>query len=45
MLIALFVLILVPIVGYRVARQKKPTYLWSVTGLSFGLVAAPVSLG
>jgi hypothetical protein len=45
MLIALFLLILVPVAAYRVARQKQPTYLWSVTGLSFGLVAAPVSLG
>lgn len=45
MLIAFFALILVPLLAFRVARQKRPEYLWSVTGFSFGLVAAPVSLG
>ncbi len=45
MLIALFTLIFVPIVACRIAWQKQPSYLWSVTGISFGLVAAPVSLG
>lgn len=45
MLIGLFALILVPVVAYRIARRKVPSYLWSVTGISFGLVAAPVSLG
>ncbi len=43
MLVALFALILVPLVAYRIARQKQPTYLWSVTGLTFGLVAYPAS--
>ena len=45
MLIALFVLILLPIAAYRMVRKKQPRHLWSVTGLTFGLVAAPVSLG
>jgi hypothetical protein len=45
MLIAQFTLILVPIIAYRIAWQKQPSYLWSVTGISFGLVAAPVSFG
>lgn len=45
MLIALFVLVLVPVITYRIARKNLPGYLWSVTGFSFGLVAAPVSLG
>jgi len=45
MLAALLALILVPLVVFRIAHQKWPEFLWTVTGFSFGLVAAPVSLG
>jgi hypothetical protein len=45
MLAGLSILLLLPFVVYRIAKQMHPSQTWTATGLSFGLVVAPASLG
>lgn len=44
-LLWLNLLIIVPVIAYRVARYKVPQHLCSITGASVGVVIAPISLG
>ena len=43
--LALIALIIVPIGAFVWAKRQRPQSVWAVTGASFGLVVAPVSLG
>lgn len=38
-------LILVPIVAYRLARSRLPRHVFCITGVAFGVIVAPWSLG
>lgn len=44
-LLWLNLLIVVPVVAYKVARRRAPQHLYSITGASLGAVIAPVSFG
>ncbi|MEW6593878.1 MAG: hypothetical protein AB1413_03295 [Thermodesulfobacteriota bacterium] len=37
-------LIVIPLSGYFLAKTYRPEMLWRVTGITFGMVVAPVSL-
>jgi hypothetical protein len=45
MLAALSLLLLLPFVVYRLAKRAHSSRTWALTGLSFGLVISPASLG
>ena len=45
MLTGLSLLLLLPLVVYRLTKQSHPERTWAATGLSFGLIIAPASLG
>lgn len=45
MILLLISLILLPILTYRWARMHMPAYKVTALGISFGLIAAPFSLG
>jgi hypothetical protein len=38
-------LLLLPLVVYQIAKRVHPSRTWRATGLSFGLIIAPASLG
>jgi hypothetical protein len=42
---ALSILLLLPFVVYRIAKRVCPSRTWTATGISFGLIVAPASLG
>ena len=44
-LLALLLLALVPIAAWRWFRTRAPRHLWFATGVAFGLVVSPLSLG
>ncbi|MEC4680844.1 MAG: hypothetical protein ACE1ZW_01510 [Nitrospirales bacterium] len=43
--LALFCLIVLPIGMYRWGKRHYPEKLWFITGVSFGLIASPFSMG
>jgi hypothetical protein len=45
MLAGLSILLLLPFVIYRIVKRVQPSQTWTATGLSFGLIVAPASLG
>jgi hypothetical protein len=45
MLASFPILLLLPFVVYQLAKRKLPSRTWAATGLSFGLIIAPASLG
>ncbi|MGH6840358.1 MAG: hypothetical protein ACRD33_10760 [Candidatus Acidiferrales bacterium] len=45
MLAGLSLLLLLPFVVYRLAKRAHSSRTWTLTGLSFGLVISPASLG
>jgi hypothetical protein len=45
MLAALSILLMLPFVVYRIAKRVCPSRTWVATGLAFGLIIAPASLG
>jgi hypothetical protein len=45
LLAALSFLLLLPFVVYRLAKRAHSSRTWAATGLSFGLVISPASLG
>jgi len=45
MVIGLSFLLLLPFVVYKIAKRVHPSRTWAATGLSFGLIVAPASLG
>lgn len=44
-ILLLNILLVVPIATYVIARRKKARNLYGVSGLAFGIVVAPLSLG
>ena len=45
MLAGLSLLLLLPFVVYRLAKRAHSRRTWALTGLSFGLIVSPASLG
>jgi len=45
MLLLLLFLAVVPIIAYRIARKRYPNSAFVITGIAFGSVIAPLSLG
>jgi hypothetical protein len=41
----LSVLLLLPLIVYRLAKRAHSSRTWALTGLSFGLIVSPASLG
>jgi hypothetical protein len=41
----LFLLILVPIAAYRMAKKRMPQHLWAMVGVALGAVISPLSFG
>ncbi len=44
-LLWLNLLIIVPVVAYKVARRRAPQHVYGITGASLGAVIAPISFG
>ncbi len=44
-MLLLNLLIIVPIIAYKVARQRAPHHVYSITGASLGAVITPLSFG
>jgi hypothetical protein len=45
MVTGLSCLLLLPLVVYQIEKRVHPSRTWAATGLSFGLIIAPASLG
>jgi hypothetical protein len=41
----LLLLAVVPVVAWRFSRRRAPAHVWAITGVAFGLVISPLSLG
>jgi hypothetical protein len=45
LLLLLILLAIVPLATWRYARRHAPRHLWMATGIAFGLIVSPLSLG
>lgn len=45
MVAGLSILLLLPLVVYRIAKRVNPSRTWTAAGFAFGLIVAPASLG